>query len=421
MGPRTEMQRLLALAAGTVLVLGIGVYLLHDFHHGTVLPFLGISTALGDALGMAFAVAASLLMMHFASRTLYDAGLTGSGNAGAELQQQLDAAARSGKMVAAELSQFGRFNEVVHRHLDSVTQETEKAAYTIVEQLQAIDNLISELSAFVNRSSSDSSQIAANAEQEMAANRRLMQELHSYIEHRRSEGERDHERVQTVISEAQQLENIVQLIKHIAGQTNLLALNAAIEAARAGEAGRGFAVVADEVRKLSTQTGEAVTQISQGINQVASSIEQQFEEKLSQANLDHEHEMLSRFAGQLDEMEKRHGELIGRQTEVLGTIAGNSQQLADMFVHAMASVQFQDVTRQQLEHVTHALDKLERHIHCLADALRQPGEHVCPESIEQHLEEMFDGYVMAQQRDAHRGGASGGSTGSAAPPKIELF
>lgn len=326
--------------------------------------------------------------------------------------------------VADELDSYPAFNSVVRTQLSGVASETEAAAVTIMERLQLVDGLITELEQFVNKTSSESSQILASSESRLTGNRRLIDSMQNHIQARIEATQLEQARIAHVVSEARSLESLIDLIKNIAAQTNLLSLNAAIEAARAGEYGRGFAVVADEVRKLSDQTTDAVSHIREGIFKVASSIETEFQGRIDSQSLPSETESLKSFANQLNEMGERYAELVASDAQVLAQIDKTSKSLASMFMEVMASIQFQDVTRQQVEHVMHALTRLEDHLATLRQCLRQPEADIPITPLASHLNDMFDGYVMERQRSRHSqalGSKSAAGSDNGDGPKVELF
>ncbi|MGP3789030.1 MULTISPECIES: methyl-accepting chemotaxis protein [Pseudomonas] len=149
----------------------------------------------------------------------------------------------------------------------------------------------------VARNAEHASQAASTADDQAAQGDKVVTEAIAQIERLASEVNRSSEAMVSLQQESHKIGSVMDVIKAVAEQTNLLALNAAIEAARAGEAGRGFAVVADEVRGLAQRTQKSTEEIEElvaglqsGTHRVASSLQ-------SSCNLTESTVALARNAG----------------------------------------------------------------------------------------------------------------------------
>lgn len=163
------------------------------------------------------------------------------------------------------------------RELGDGVQQMERSVAVQSSASSAIAANVEELTVSINHVSDntgDASRLAQDSDRQAREGRRTVDQLIDEINQVSGVVTTASERIGGLAIESEKISNIVQVIKDIAEQTNLLALNAAIEAARAGEHGRGFAVVADEVRKLSERTAQSTREITAMVESIQNSTQQ---------------------------------------------------------------------------------------------------------------------------------------------------
>lgn len=279
------------------------------------------------------------------------------------------------------------------KQIENARQQTETAVVDLLASFSGIVNkLDTAISSSQHTSDTQVCEVTADCKE---AESNLMSVVGALRSIQKSNKELSSE-IATIFSYAGELRKMVDEVKAIAFQTNILSINAAIEAAHAGESGKGFAVVAHEVRvlsKVALETGQSIHLRVSAINEV---LHKMAERSQSVGGYDSE---------AVESAEKNICAVMGRQHQRLDqwTRSARDSRAESAFIKnaiedAMIRLQFQDRVSQILSQVVNAMAPTEAHGHAAAE-LR--SNSVAPEQA--RLDQMTSSYTTEEQRRIHAG------------------
>ncbi|MCW7541924.1 methyl-accepting chemotaxis protein [Aquabacterium sp. A7-Y] len=222
---------------------------------------------------------------------------------------------------------------------------------------------------------------------------------------------------QSLVGEVKKLQQMTETIRGMARQTEILAINAAIEAARAGSAGRGFAVLAGEVRRLATESNQTAGRIDADIATLVKTVEGGYSEEF-QARTRHNEAESQRLAEMTQQLDESYVDMRDFYQMLMVAVTRHHSELDHGIASLLDTAQYQDVFKQIIDRVSPALQSRDALIETLFDALRADRPDLAP--LRERALALAADYVAGEA--LHRDPEAAADEQPGAPAaRIELF
>jgi methyl-accepting chemotaxis protein len=312
--------------------------------------------------------------------------------------------------------------EVMQQQIGDSLIESEREVTQIIEQISLLVEKSGQQRERLGQSVQSGKDLTESTRAGVENNRALIVGIETQLRQQNEELCSTYGRIQSLASEVSALTPLIKVITSIAQQTSLLALNAEIEAARAGKTGRGFAVVAYEVRKLAVLSTQAAADIGEKINSTCKNVCTEMDAVKASIEVHAAKNNMGQVIAELGNMQLEFATNSQLLLEVIDGVDSNYRETVDRLSQALGHVQFQDVMRQRMEHVQESLLEMRDHLLWMgdkADDLAWDG--ALDRNFTSILAGHFDKYKMASQAVTHNTISGGGLASDHSRPAIELF
>lgn len=324
-------------------------------------------------------------------------------------------------LAAEEMREVAPYLDLMNTQLGGSLQDTEQGMLGLIDAIVAIHGMSDQQMSRINAAEQNGAELSAIVHEKIMVDKQMGAILEMFVLRQEQDVTANMGRIQR-LQEVKSLGPLVDVIANVAQQTNFLSINAAVQAAHAGEGGRAFAVLAAEIRQLSLKTAEAAKDIASKIKLATAGIDEEMANVTRVGDRQFAIGNMRKVVTDIKEMQDRFSRASQRLLEIVEGDKAAHQRLVTRVSDALGHVQTHDIMRQRIEHVQSALAELQEHLRGLADEVQHKRwSSDAMLSLRQRLDEQMDRYVMQSQREAHGQTLGIAPTESAERPMIELF
>ena len=305
-----------------------------------------------------------------------------------------------------------KIDDFVNQQLEVVSNDTNESAIALVLHMRNLSDNAENLVRYINAAITKISAMDGGVNESVE----FIVRIGHFIQEIPAKISADIHSIQGASGVIDGLSHLVDSIKEISFQTDILAVNASIQAAHAGDAGLGFKIVADEVRKLAVNSNQAAEMIETGLSEARKTIQDGLKFKF----LDEVMQQMSEAARVMDvvqELENSHEDARQYYRTLFTVINQNNTKLAADIAEVLGSIQYQDIVRQRIERMQSATQRRNQLLLQFMEELERTNGHLADDFAEQ-MNIVLNDYI---EQESYHGNSLNSDADNNQPPKFELF